>query len=609
MKKKSLGFLLMSILLVLTSVPVSAADITGQEADEESLQDDQPPAGEEQQTEQGETDSPIEDDGDDSDVDVQGELFDVQETQSYTHYDLKSEYIKVRIKNDQTEYTYTGAEIQPEVEVIYHDADADKDTVLDMGNYDVGYENNVNAGTAKIILTGKDGEESSEGSSEEASKDTYTGKKEVEFSIIPADIASCEMQAPKVAGYTGKQVKPEVILTYHGQSLVTGKDYKVTYSNNKNMGTATLTVTGIGNFRGTRSASFTIKIAAPSVKISSNYSRIRLTWGKVKKASGYQVYRSTSPTSGFKKIKTYTSGSKKSYTDTKAKFNKTYYYKVRSYQKVKVKVKGKTKTKKVYSPWSAVVSSKRKLSKTAIKSAQCVTGSSAKVSWKKTTGAQGYEIYKCETKNGAYTYAGKIKGGSRTSYTVKKLQAGVKYYFKVRAYRKSGSKICYGAFSTIKKETVSEGKRLAFLFPYGVPTTKAQMEKYLVTITVPIKDVNGVPSTLQLRVHKSLAKEFTGAFLDMYAIGFPVRAEDTDTYNWRSMASGKSRSHHSYGCVVDLNWDSNPMIGVTDGKYRPGVDPYSVTPEVVAIWKKHGFYWGGNWKSSKDYMHFTYTNH
>ena len=51
------------------------------------------------------------------------------------------------------------------------------------------------------------------------------------------------------------------------------------------------------------------------------------------------------------------------------------------------------------------------------------------------------------------------------------------------------------------------------------------------------------------------------------------------------------------------------MIGVTEGKYQPGVDPYSVTPEVVAIWKKHGFFWGGDWKSSKDYMHFTYTNH
>lgn len=580
MQKNSLGLIFMSMLLVVTSVPVSAADIVGQE------------------TSVG------------SDIDVRQTISDDKSIDSYKNYDLTSENIKVRIKNEQTEYVYTGLEIQPEIEVIYHDADTDEEIALDLKNYDVQYDNNIHVGTAKMILTGKDDMESLEEESPGiASKDTYTGKKEVEFWIVPADIVSCEMQVEKVVGYTGKQVKPDVVLTYQGQVLTKGKDYKVTYSNNKKIGTADVTVTGIGNFTGTRSESFTITVAAPSVKASSNYSKIKLTWEKVKKANGYQIYRSTLKTSGFKKIKTAASGTDKSYSDTEAKFNKTYYYKVRSYQIVTEKVKGKTKTKKIYSPWSEVVSSRRKLSKTTIGSAKFVSGNSARVSWKKTTGAQGYEIYKCKTKNGTYIYAGKVKGENKTSYTLKKLQAGVKYYFKVRAYRKVGTKICYGAFSAAKKETVSVNDRLAFLFPNGVPATKAEMQQYLVTITVPIKDENGVPGTMKLRVHKYLKQEFMGAFLDMYEAGFPVREEDTDTYKWRRMTSGKSRSHHSYGCVVDLNWNSNPMIGATDGKYQPGVDPYSVTQEVVAIWKKHGFYWGGDWTSPKDYMHFTYTNH
>lgn len=54
--------------------------------------------------------------------------------------------------------------------------------------------------------------------------------------------------------------------------------------------------------------------------------------------------------------------------------------------------------------------------------------------------------------------------------------------------------------------------------------------------------------------------------------------------------------------------DSNPLVYHGTGAYRPGSDPYSVTQQVVNIWKKHGFYWGGDWKSYKDYMHFTYTN-
>ena len=38
--------------------------------------------------------------------------------------------------------------------------------------------------------------------------------------------------------------------------------------------------------------------------------------------------------------------------------------------------------------------------------------------------------------------------------------------------------------------------------------------------------------------------------------------------------------------------------------------PYYNNPQVVAIFKAHGFYWGGDWSPSfYDPMHFTYTNH
>ncbi len=157
--------------------------------------------------------------------------------------------------------------------------------------------------------------------------------------------------------------------------------------------------------------------------------------------------------------------------------------------------------------------------------------------------------------------------------------------------------------------TASTSARLNWLFPNGLPGTETQMRPYLTTITVPVVDENGNRSTIALTIHKKLVHEITAVFNELKAIGFPVRKSDTAAYNWRNMASGSSRSHHSYGCVVDLNWNSNPMIGVTAGSYRPGTDPYSVTSKVVQIWKNHGFYWGGDWKSTKDYMHFTYTNH
>ena len=69
-----------------------------------------------------------------------------------------------------------------------------------------------------------------------------------------------------------------------------------------------------------------------------------------------------------------------------------------------------------------------------------------RLSWSKRKGS-GYEVWMATSKNGTYK---KVK--ALTSYTTKKcrvtgLESGKKYYFKVRAYKKSGSKKIYGLFS------------------------------------------------------------------------------------------------------------------------------------------------------------------
>ena len=98
----------------------------------------------------------------------------------------------------------------------------------------------------------------------------------------------------------------------------------------------------------------------------------------------------------------------------------------------------------------------------------------------------------------------------------------------------------------------------------------------------------------------------------MYKLKFRVRKRDTGSYAWRKMRTLNRQPHHSYGCAIDINWNSNPMIPnsmIGKSAYKPGKDKYSVTGRVVDIWKDQGFYWGGDWKDKKDYMHFTYTNH
>ena len=136
------------------------------------------------------------------------------------------------------------------------------------------------------------------------------------------------------------------------------------------------------------------------------------------------------------------------------------------------------------------------------------------------------------------------------------------------------------------------------------------MQPYLTQVSVPIIYESGKETTMTLTVHKKLTANISGAFADMKKAGFKVIASQTAGYNWRTMASNSSKiSYHSYGCVVDLNWGHNGA-SYTSWPYKPGKDPYAVTTEIVQIWKKHGFYWGGDWSTRYfDPMHFTYVNH
>lgn len=79
-------------------------------------------------------------------------------------------------------------------------------------------------------------------------------------------------------------------------------------------------------------------VAAPTVtKVSTSANAVKLTWKKVKGASGYIVYRSSSENGKYKKIATVKKASATSYRNTNLSSSKTYYYKVKAYRTVKKK--------------------------------------------------------------------------------------------------------------------------------------------------------------------------------------------------------------------------------------------------------------------------------
>ena len=73
------------------------------------------------------------------------------------------------------------------------------------------------------------------------------------------------------------------------------------------------------------------------------------------------------------------------------------------------------------------------------------TTTSITLNWSKVSGATGYEVYKYNSSKKKWE---KVGSTTKTSYTVKKLKAGTKYKFKVRAYKTVNKKKYYGSYSS-----------------------------------------------------------------------------------------------------------------------------------------------------------------
>ena len=172
-----------------------------------------------------------------------------------------------------------------------------------------------------------------------------TASKTVTLTGIPTKNLSVALSFNSTT-YNGKVKKPAVTIS----GLKEGTDYRVSYSNNKNIGTATVTITGMRDYTGTKNVTFSILPKTPSLKKGpAGKKSAKLTINRDKTVTGYILYMSTKASSGYKKIATLTKNSKVKYTKKKLKKGKTYYFKVRSYKKTS----GKTYTS-AYSKYKKV---------------------------------------------------------------------------------------------------------------------------------------------------------------------------------------------------------------------------------------------------------------
>ena len=175
----------------------------------------------------------------------------------------------------------------------------------------------------------------------------------------------------------------------------------------------------------------------------------KITWKKASNAKSYQLYCSVNGGS-YKKIKTTKNAS---YTHKKLKSGATYVYKVRGVNKKKT---GN------YSSVQRI----RTLSATKTGLSASVNGTAAVLKWNKVTNATGYYVYKAST-NGSWS---KIASTRDYSYTVKNLELGGNYTYKVVPYLSASGKIFTGSSSSKKIVMPTSGWLLDYVQPYRTST-------------------------------------------------------------------------------------------------------------------------------------------
>lgn len=228
--------------------------------------------------------------------------------------------------------------------------------------------------------------------------------------------------------YTGSSLKPSVTVTYNGAKLVKNTDYTVSYSNNKEPGTATVKITGQGNYSGSLSKTFQITALTVSYVTTSKLhyrtgcGTSYTSKGTVAKNKPVEVVYGWSKTA---------SGNKW----YKVKISGKYYYMMAKYLKQETRVKYTTTAKLTYRSGAGTsYAAKGTLAKGT--TAQVIKGWSKKVS--------GNTWYQIRVKNSYYYVMAKY---------LKKAETVTLYTTTAKVHVRSGPSTSETKVATLAKST------------------------------------------------------------------------------------------------------------------------------------------------------------
>ena len=261
---------------------------------------------------------------------------------------------------------------------------------------------------------------------------------------------------------------------------------------------------------------------------TKTYNSVSLSWNKVSGA-GYEIWMASSKDGKYTKLKTTTATS---FKHTNLTTNKTYYYKIRSY----VKIKNKT----YYSSYSKVINGKPQLD---VPKSLKTTGAndSIKISWGTVSGATNYKVYRATSKNGDYKLLTTTKSNSYTDKSVTKRKT---YYYKIVASRTVGKNVYNSASSAIVS---------------GITKVILKPDIYIWATDETYQSTNGVAFYLENHGSKPIKILSTGALIDDDYEDFDrlLQLIDIDTFEdliWHEIGANGYYDYVAFRVIGSNTW-------------------------------------------------------
>lgn len=350
-------------------------------------------------------------------------------------------------------------------------------------------------------------------------------------------------------------------------------------------------------------------VAGVSAKASSQ-SSVTIEWDRLRGVNGYEIQFSLTENGPYQTAVILQDNAATSWVHHNLELGTTYYYKVYALGEVT----------KSYA--AAVVTCLVTFEKPKGIQSKMAGPKKMKLSWKNVSGADGYIIYRSETKN--EWHKGKLKkykvlrGEKNTKLTVPKVKNGMCYHYEILAYAVKKGVTIEGntaSYSRYADYYGHENESYEHRWKRIYQNKKTEYDhrksgKYMTTIRVKVWDfargMSGrkVTKIKTFSVHKKIAPTMKKIFQEIYRGKEKAPIYEIGGYAARS-------GQHGQGLAIDINSNYNYMVQgkkvLAGSCWKPGKYAYSIkrNGDIEKAFRKYG-YTRGLWGNRRDYMHFSY---